>query len=260
MLIDNLYNQSVSSSEHSSEVAQLAQHFYQFNVHPADRLLGCLICVDKSNQLSVCLEPASHQSSVLEIEMRGVDGELVKKIYEKPIRRLDALNEQSDRRQTIILRPGDVFFYHPLLAQSVLFGQPTSENPIENIAFDLIEGSETRILALNVFYGSADLKRVIRDWGTRFDKSATIQNPLQRLKLVDQLLDPEDDRLSAGPARERSQEQDPALEQPNDDLKSFNVQIYIGNSIVNLEQVSSKLFFNAIPLLQNYVFLINVLT
>lgn len=257
MLIDNLYGQSTNSSasgeqeQRSSRVAQLAQHFYQFNMHPADRLLGCLICVDKSNQLSVCLEPDSHQSSVLEIEMRGVDGELVKKVYEKPIRRLDALNEQSNRRQTVTLKPGDVFFYHPLLAQSILFGQPTAENPIENIAFDLIEGSEKRILALNVFYGSADLTRVIRDWGSRFGKSASFQSPFQRLKQIDELLAPEEERLAAESELtiEQSQpsEQEPVLEHTDDDFKSFNVQIYIGNSIVNLEQVSWKLFLHSTP-------------
>ena len=246
MLIDDSYVRPTNlpardepGQEHLSSVAQLAQHFYQFNAHPTDRLLGCLICVDKSNQLTICLEPDSHQSSVLEIEMRGVNGELVKKIWEKPIRRLETLNEQSDRRQTITLKPGDVFLYHPLLAQSVLFGQPASENQIENLTFDLIKGSEARILALNIFYGSADLTRVIRDWGSRFKQSANFENPFQRLKRLEQLLERDDDQLSAESQlfRERNQlsEQDQALDE---DFKSFNVQIYIGNSIVNLEQVS----------------------
>ena len=237
MLIDDLYHQAANKSS-----AQLAQHFYQFNIHPSDRLLGCLICVDKSNQLTICLEPDSHQSSILEIEMRGVDGELVKKIFEKPIRRLDTLNEQSDRRQTVILKPGDVFLYHPLLAQSVLFGQPTSENPNENLTFDLVKNPETRILALNAFYGTADLTRVIRDWGSRFAKSASFKTPFYRLNQLDRLLEQEDDQLSVESRLLREQiplsEQDETREQADDDFKTLNVQIYIGNSIINLDQVS----------------------
>lgn len=239
MLIDDLYGQAANST------AQLAQHFYQFNIHPSDRLLGCLICVEKSNQLTICLEPDSHQSSILEIEMRGVDGELVKKIFEKPIRRLDALNEASDRRQTVTLKPGDVFLYHPLLAQSVGFAQPASENPIENLTFDLVKNPDTRILALNVFYGSADLTRVIRDWGSRFNKSASYKTPFYRLNQLDQLLEQKEDHIShlsveSQLLREQSQlsEQDEEPKQTDDDFKTLNVQIYIGNSIINLDQVS----------------------
>lgn len=233
MIIDNLYSQSVNSSnsiknELNQDLTQLAQHFYQFNIHPADRLLGCLICTDNSNQLKICLEPATHQSSMLEIEMRGVDGELVKTIYEKPIRRLEQLNEiqHSDTRQIISLQPGDVLLYHPLLAQSILFEQ-TNETEIENLTLNLNESSQ--ILALNVFYGSADLTRVIRSWGTRYAKSANFKTPLQRLNLLDKLLVENQNLKESNELLEQNQ---------TDDLKSLNVQIFIGNSIVNLDQVS----------------------
>ena len=255
MLIDSLYSQSFQLKENDlnrdlSSFAQLAQHFYQFNLHPADRLLGCLICVENSNQISVCLEPASHQSSRLEIEMRGPDGELVKKVYEKPVRRLETLNEQTDSRQLITLQPGDVFFYHPLLAQSIIFEQQTTESEIflENLTLNLTESSESQIanhiLALNVFYGSADLTRVIRNWGARYTESASFRTPIDRLKLLEQLLAK---NLALEEANDALKEENKLLDQVvherNDDLKSLNVQIYIGNSIVNLEQVSSFTFY-----------------
>ena len=241
MIIDNLNSQSVNSSEalavqnefnqNLTSFAQLSQYFYQFNIHPADRLLGCLLCIDK--QITVCLEPASHQCACLEIEMRDSNGDLIKKIYEKPIRRIETLNEQTDRRQLIILKPGDIFFYHPLLAQSLLFEQLTSE-------FDR-EIKQNQILGLNIFYGSADLTRVMRNWGTHFTKSASHKTPFEHLKLLDQLLE----RIEAEDANgeELLNEKNQLLidqlhEQSNDDLKSINVQIFIGNSIVNLEQVS----------------------
>lgn len=220
-----------SNYDLNNDVALLAQHFYQFNIHPSDRLIGCLLCVEGSNQLKVSVEPSSHQSSVLEIEMRGPDGQLINKIYEKPIRRLDALNEnQSDRNQIITLKPGDVFFYHPLLAQSIIIEPQQTDAKIlenlENLSSKETESDE-QILGLNIFYGSADLTRVERDFSVQFDKSASFQSPLQKLNLVDQLFENEKDKELI--VRDKDEQ--------SSDLKLFNVSIYIGNSIVNLDQV-----------------------
>jgi hypothetical protein len=146
--------------------------------HNVDRLVGVILSTQAMDQsrLAICLEPGSHHSGRLEIQTLLPDsGRVQHTIYERPIRlqqqspstvtlqspsdenKNENKNDQQELNQqlkVIRLKVGDLFLFHPMLANRVLFE--------ENLLPPLSNQPAFNILALQLLFGAHDVQPVQR--------------------------------------------------------------------------------------------------
>lgn len=99
---------------------------------PADRIVGIwasLDSIDNSMQTGLTVIPGSHRIGLLENECLDESGIPQTVVYERMNDVHQLANNLADKKCNLILNPGDVLFYHPMLVYSPYF-RPTNNRAI----------------------------------------------------------------------------------------------------------------------------------
>jgi hypothetical protein len=157
---------------------QLQRHLPLLPFHNTDRLTGVMLSTQSmtDSRLAIWLQPGSHRSGRLESQSLHSNGQLINRVFENPrsiggIVRSDGQSlaplspidlppfqsiAGSDPPKVLRLAPGDLFFFHPLLAHRLLFEE---NRPAPSLA-----EMPVNILALQLWFGSADIVPIQRQF------------------------------------------------------------------------------------------------
>ena len=154
--------------------------------HSPDRLVGVMLSTQSmhDSRLAIWLQPGSHRSGRLETQMQQPDGRICNQVFEHPQRLPPTDSTNGDHRlstsitgfdpllghvypawsneaqpHVVRLAPGDLFFFHPLLAHRLLFEEnrpppPRQSTPLVNI------------LALQLWFGASEILPIRRNFAS----------------------------------------------------------------------------------------------